>query len=173
MIFKQVNKKILSLTLSIFFLLSYSLFAFNPSSKQWKKIDKYIFKNFNIEVEKKSIPITLFESSHIQLYSLNTKNSIIGYLVLDRAPSKFEEFDFMVILDTEINIELVRVITYREDWGMEICNKRWLKQFVQNDRNTVNSMLRVDGISGSTISVNSLTRHIELIIKNTKTYFKE
>ena len=79
----------------------------------------------------------------------------------------------MVILDTEINIELVRVITYREDWGMEICNKRWLKQFVQNYRNTVNSMLRVDGISGSTISVNSLTRHIELIIKNTKTYFKE
>ena len=79
----------------------------------------------------------------------------------------------MIILDTEINIKLVRVITYREDWGMEICNKRLLKQFVQNDRNTVNSMLRVDGISGSTISVNSLTRHIELIIKNTKTYFKE
>ena len=170
MIFKVFRTRTLSLILCVFIFFGESLFAWNPSSKQWRKIDKHVFQYFNMDVEKNAISFPSDNSSYAQFYTLKNKGNTIGYLVTDRAPSKFEKFDFIVILDTEVNIKMVRVITYREDWGFEICNKRWLEQFIDNDRNTVDSMLRVDGISGSTISVNSLTHHIDGIIDNINSF---
>ena len=51
----------------------------------------------------------------------------------------------------------VEILHYRENWGAEICSPKWLKQFIGID--TENSQAYnngVDGISGATLSVNSL-----------------
>ncbi len=52
---------------------------------------------------------------------------------------------------------------YRENYGAEICNKKWLKQFVGlsipiYSYAKYNRM--VDGISGATISVNNLKKDV-------------
>ena len=68
----------------------------------------------------------------------------------------------------------VEILNYREIHGFEICNKRWLKQFIENNSDSefeFNS--KVDAISGATISVNSLktsvfkqTQTLKSIINN-------
>ena len=90
-------------------------------------------------------------------YSISEHDSIIGYLAVTDAPSKFHMFDYYILFDNEAEILKVEILHYRENYGAEICSKRWLKQFVGID--TKNSQAyhnTVDAISGATISVNSL-----------------
>ena len=93
-------------------------------------------------------------------------DSIIGYLAVTDAPSKFHRFDYYVLFDDKEEILKVEVLHYRENYGGEICSKNWLKQFVGIDTENYSSYSRkIDGISGATISVNSL-KHNLLKISN-------
>ena len=68
----------------------------------------------------------------------------------------------------------VEILNYRESHGFEICNKRWLKQFIRNNSNSefeFNS--KVDAISGATISVNSLRHEAFIQTQNLKRIINE
>ena len=52
----------------------------------------------------------------------------------------------------------VKVLEYTSDYGYQIANKGWLKQFQQGEKFTVNE--NIDAISGATISVNSFTQGV-------------
>jgi len=137
------------------------------------------FKTSNWEYEKKSsIKIhtsisKIFNSGTYILndlddtfYSIKENDSTIGYLAVTEAPSKFHSFDFYVIFDENEKILKVEILQYRENYGAEICNKNWLKQFVGIDTENFSDLNReIDGISGATISVNSL-KHNLLKISN-------
>lgn len=107
------------------------------------------------------------------IYQLKTENKIVGYLVLARADSKFDEFDYAVIYDPNIRIKNVKLLAYRENQGGEIGSKRWLKQFI--DKNAEDPIALYDdiqGISGATIScvsategVGEITRFIAKVIQ--------
>jgi Na+-transporting NADH:ubiquinone oxidoreductase subunit NqrC len=53
-------------------------------------------------------------------------------------------------------------LIYRENYGGEIGSKRWLKQFI----GMTEPKNYVDGISGATISVNSMKYSINKLIKS-------
>jgi len=90
-------------------------------------------------------------------YSISEDDSIIGYLAVTDAPSKFHRFDYYVLFNDKEEILKVEVLHYRENYGGEICSKKWLKQFVGIDTENYSNFNReIDGISGATISVNSL-----------------
>ena len=90
-------------------------------------------------------------------YSISEDDSIIGYLAVTDAPSKFHRFDYYVLFNDKEEILKVEVLHYRENYGGEICSKNWLKQFVGIDTENSSDLNReIDGISGATISVNSL-----------------
>jgi transposase-like protein len=90
-------------------------------------------------------------------YSISEQDSIIGYLAVTDAPSKFHRFDYYILFDDKEDILKVEILNYRENYGAEICSKRWLKQFVGIDtKNSQSYNNSVDAISGATISVNSL-----------------
>ena len=102
-------------------------------------------------------------------YSISEDDSIIGYLAVTDAPSKFHMFDYYILFDNEAEILKVEILHYRENYGAEICGKRWLKQFAGID--TKNSQAyhnSVDAISGATISVNSLKYDLLKICKELK-----
>ena len=86
-----------------------------------------------------------------------TDKVYIGY-----SPSKFDNFDFMVLLDNTNKVKLVKVLIYRENYGGEIGSKRWLKQFT----GMTEPKSYVDAISGATISVNSMKYSINKLIKS-------
>jgi hypothetical protein len=90
-------------------------------------------------------------------YTIKKDNAIVGYLAVTDAPSKFHTFDYYILFDNKAEILKVEILHYRENWGAEICSPKWLKQFIGID--TENSQAYnngIDGISGATLSVNSL-----------------
>ena len=57
--------------------------------------------------------------------------------------------------------EKVDILHYRENWGTEICGKKWLKQFIGFDYSSDYGIgSKIDGISGATISTNSVSKGI-------------
>ena len=92
-------------------------------------------------------------------YLSNSDDKVfIGY-----ARSKFKTFDYLVLLDKDNTIKLVKILIYREMYGSEITSKRWLaRNFIGRSEPRV----FVDAISGSTISVNSLKYSINNLLNN-------
>ena len=121
-----------------------------------KRAHKVLSKYYENEVvllkTKASVPNgTLYEVAG------KTDKVYIGY-----SPSKFDNFDYMVLFDSTNKVKLVRVLIYRENYGGEIGSKRWLKQFI----GMTEPKNYVDAISGATISVNSMKYSINKLIKS-------
>jgi len=81
---------------------------------------------------------------------------------IGHARSKFETFDYLVLLDKDNTIKLVKILVYRENYGYEITSKRWL---ARNFIGISEPRVFVDAISGATISVNSLKYSINYLLK--------
>ena len=119
------------------------------------KATKYLSKYYEDQV---TIVDTGRDDLDGRLYYITdtTDKVFIGY-----ARSKFETFDYMVLLDESNTIKLVKVLIYREDYGGEVGGKRWLSQWIGvKDRKDF-----VHAISGATISVNSLKYSINYLLK--------
>lgn len=117
-------------------------FSNTLEKRTYKQLYKYYEEEVIIEQTDINVPNgTLYEVIG------KTDKVYIGY-----SPSKFENFDFMVLLDCDNKIKLVKILIYRENYGGEIGSKRWLKQFIGMNK----PKPYVDAISGATISVNSL-----------------
>lgn len=80
---------------------------------------------------------------------------------IGHARSKYKTFDYLVLLDKDYTIKLVKILVYRENYGSEIGSKRWLaRNFIGVNKPKV----FVDAISGATISVNSLKYSINKLL---------
>ncbi len=140
-----------------------------------KNAKKKVLKSFDMLWPEETIRVDLFSDDQmdgaiakqlkrLQLYVISTKEERVGYLFLSAAPSRYNDFDLMVIYDTEMAIIDTKVLTYREDWGGEIGSKRWLKQFLNKKADDQIQLGRdIQGISGATISVRSATVAIKLM----------
>jgi Na+-translocating ferredoxin:NAD+ oxidoreductase RnfG subunit len=95
------------------------------------------------------------------VYQLKLENKIVGYMVLARADSKFDEFDYAIIYNENISIKNVKLLAYRENQGGEIGSKRWLKQFIDKSADDPIQLHEdIQGISGATISCVSATQGV-------------
>ena len=140
------------------------------SAKDWKKIEKNAKAVFNIEG---LIFSEIRNTSNLEATRFFKINNL-GYLAFDQAPSKFHKFEYYIIFDTKGEIVKVEVLNYNENYGAEICNKRWLKQFYQiNTSSFFTYNTTVDGISGATLSVQSISSHIWNVTEKLKGYLKQ
>ena len=122
---------------------------FVPTQRSLQKTQDKIIELFGSDV----VFTTLEANSNY--YKISRKDSLIAYYCIEQAPSKHDHFEFLVIYSSDIKIQHVSILVYREDYGYEIKSKRWLKQFSTRDTP------KVQAISGATISVNSLKKHVE------------
>jgi Na+-translocating ferredoxin:NAD+ oxidoreductase RnfG subunit len=100
------------------------------------------------------------------LYKVVNGSELLGYVFVDKAPSKTAQFDYLVLFDKDIKVDHSKVLVYREEYGGEIGSSRWLKQFLGktgNDR--VSPDTNVDAIAGATISVRSMTRSMDNLLQ--------
>ena len=91
----------------------------------------------------------------------------LGYFYFGKAPSKADEFDYMVIFDDQLIIKKIKILAYREDYGGEISSKRWLRQF--NGLSKVDQLKYgkdIKGISGATISAVAMTNAVNDLLAN-------
>ncbi len=161
----------------VIFILSLSLLSFGIHKGLKKKIDKeikavYSIENYTHQVVTIPQEITSelpSEFNNNNLLQLKSKDTLLGYAYVSKAASKTDEFDYLVLLDTNLIVLKTKVLVYREDYGGEIGSKRWLKQFTGK---TQNDDLRygdnIVAISGATISVRSMTIAMNNLLKSLK-----
>jgi len=123
------------------------------SNKLEYKAEKHLTKYYQHE-----IILTEGQSFYDGKIYRMLNNSDIVYIGKSR--SKFEHFDFMVLLDENKTIKLVKVLIYRENYGGEIGSRRWLKQWIGISK----PKYMVSAISGATISVHSLKQSINTLL---------
>ncbi|KRO56371.1 MAG: hypothetical protein ABR79_04520 [Cryomorphaceae bacterium BACL11 MAG-121001-bin54] len=145
----QLSKAITLMVIALLF------FSFKASYWQFDKKSREIVSSSIAKIFKsQNCGIAEIDDT---FYTIKKDNAIVGYLAVTDAPSKFHTFDYYILFDNKAEILKVEILHYRENWGAEICSPKWLKQFIGID--TENSQAYnngIDGISGATLSVNSL-----------------
>jgi len=155
--------------------LSFNFFGFEAPKPPLKKVNKTIQSTYNIEkFSLISVPLSASINEQLSrkinsesLFKIISDKELIGYVYLDKAPSKTATFDFLVLFDSNLIITKSKVLRYREEYGGEIGSKRWLKQFIggtASDAFIPNN--NIMAIAGATISVNSMTKAINEILVN-------
>ena len=164
----NISKAIIVLIVALL-IFSFSSVSWEEGKRDWKKINNSVDKIFG-NADYNFIQFEIKQKNKFSKYYSIQKNDItIAYLITDKSPSKFHLFDYFVLCNTKSEIKKVTILNYRENYGGEICSKNWLKQFENN--NTTSSLEfnnKVDGISGATISVNSLKNGVWFNTKSLK-----
>ena len=160
--------------LPVFFLLF--LLSFR-SNNEWSpalqnKVNNALYKVYETEHLRlqKALeePVEIGKQSNSidqQLYKIIDEDVLKGYAYVGQAPSMKNVFDYIVILNTELEIVKSKVLIYREQHGRQIGTARWLDQFNGmkiTDRPKLG--VEVDGISGATISATSMTKAIHNLL---------
>lgn len=156
------NTKLFFSKATILMLVTLLFFSFKFSDWEFdKKYRTIIHKSISEIFNSDTYIIEELEEFEDAFYSVKESENIIGYFVVTKAPSKFHQFDYYIIFNAKTDILKIEILQYRENYGAEICNKRWLQQFKNITTTSIfefNSS--VDGISGATISVNSLKKDV-------------
>ena len=141
--------------------------------KNYKRANKAIEKlweNESVQIDRINLDRAIMAEKQLnplEIYAVSTSNQPTkAYLCLVEAPSKVDTFTFMIIYNLDLTIRHVEVLEYRENYGGEISSKRFLRQF-QGKTGVEHLELGrdIDGISGATISVQSIIRGIRILNK--------
>lgn len=136
----------------------------------YKKIDKTIEALWpNEEILKEPVSVESAIENNLRgkfLISklLSRKTDLKAYMVISKANSKADYFDYMVIFKPDLTIMTIQILVYREDYGGEIGSKRWLKQFYgKSDSSQMKFGHDIQNISGATISATSITKGVQQV----------
>ncbi len=173
-LFHIVNLKLVNVNrflIFIIFLISSVNVIANPPEVS-KKFEKELSKHYDLEfIHKKEIKdLSNDNDLFFSVYKGNTK---VGLVVLTTAKGRFDKFDYMIIYNTNYEIELIKILVYRSDYGAEITAKRWLSQFYSKQKDSLKYGSDIQAISGATFSANSLTKNVNRINKIIKEKYKD
>ena len=147
--------------------------------KHEKKITKVIAKEFRSSdfiIEQIIIGDGLNKNQNIQIYTISSEDSVLGYLCVNNATAcrvggcpvysrdthsgNYELFSFAVFYDFSLQVKQVKILEYAPEYGYEITSSRWLRQFIGNQDCNIQYNEDVDAISGATISARSLIDNV-------------
>jgi len=87
-----------------------------------------------------------------------------SHVVFSSAPGRYDKFDYMIILSPDLVIKNIKILKYRSEFGYEISNKGWLRQFYDKPGTTFEYRKTIDALSGATYSAPSLVEDVNKII---------
>ncbi len=103
-----------------------------------------------------------FFREEVYLWKATKGDSSLGFAILDNVLGKAMPITFLVIFDNEGKVLSSEIIKYREAYGGQVGNENWNEQFIgKNAESPFKVGKDIDGISGATISVNSVSKGIQ------------
>lgn len=144
-------------------------FAVQPvvTKKFHKELSRY-FESENIVTKE----LSELANKNDLFFKVSDSDKEIGLVVLTSAMGRYDRFDYMIIYNTMHEIQMIKVLVYRSDYGSEITAKRWLSQFYSRKDDTLKYGSDIQAISGATFSAMSLTKNVNRINNLLKEYFK-
>ncbi len=101
-----------------------------------------------------------FFRDKIYYWSINHSDGI-DFALMDNVIGKSMPITFIVVFNNTGEVKYSSLIKYREAYGGEVKSKTWLNQFNGMKQDSLYKFPgNIAGISGATISVNSMTRGI-------------
>lgn len=105
--------------------------------------------------------LSVNKGKHLEVFSVMEKNSQLGWAVLAEVKGRHEYFDVLLIYSGQGILEHIKVLVYRSNYGMEVTNPRWLRQFYGSSAsNDLRYQKDIDGLSGATFSAESLVKKV-------------
>ena len=160
---------------SLFFIFIFTQSLLGVPKNIQKRIDKEVLTVFDLKTYSKNA-ILIDEEVNKQLlipfnednfFEISSNENKIGAYYFGSALGKTDDFDFVVIFDNQFIIKKIKVVAYREDYGMEIGSKRWLNQFNDLKKgDQVKYQKDIKAISGATLSARSMTKAINDLLKS-------
>ncbi len=137
-------------------------------TESFEKDVNFIFRKYtlppNIKRKIEYIVKQKFFKDLLYVYKISLNDTLIAFGFLDNVIGKSMPITFFVLLDIEGNIISTNIIKYREPYGGAVSNENWNEQFTgKNSDSDFTIGKSVNGISGATISVNSVTKGIRKI----------
>ncbi len=151
------------------------------SSHEYRNIEKHAKKNWQAD----NLETTLLENyselpSNGHIFAIRQNHFLLGYAYTGRVFScreggcsatassagsdNYEYFDYLILYNPSLSIDLVRVYNYQATHGHQICNPSWLNQFKNyNGLSVLQYGSDIDAISGATISAISIISDIERV----------
>ena len=153
---KNISKAVTLIVAALLF------FSFKFSDWEYdKRYSTIIHKSIAEIFNNSSCLVEEFTGTEESFYVIKQNDIVLGYFVVAQAPSKFHQFDYYIVFNSKAKILKIEILQYRENYGAEICSKNWLASFINTSTNTYPEYnRRIDGISGATISVNSIKRDV-------------
>lgn len=147
-------------------------FSSKITDKTETQLNKYFPNNISIEWSVYDIPKDLkkkiqnkvkqkFFRDEVNLWEIMDEDSVQYYAILDNVIGKTMPITFLTIFNSTPSVEHSSIIKYREPYGGEVGNKKWLNQFIEyTDSSNYKVGRDISGISGATLSVHSVTKGI-------------
>ncbi len=166
--------------MKMFILISVFAFGFTLQDVPWldksgqKRIDKTfekLWKDQEVEIVALDVSMVVqkelgFKIRKQTLYKIIGNAKHLGYMYLDKAPSKFDKFDYMVIYNPDLTIKEVKVLVYREDYGGEIMSGSFVRQFRgKSSFSKLELGKDIQGVSGATISCRATVEGVKKLTK--------
>jgi hypothetical protein len=166
--FKNDISKVATLIVAALLFFSFTS-SYVLSARDWGRIEKSTKALFNTDDFSFSEINTISKFGATRLFKIDD----LGYLAFDQAPSKFHKFEYYMIFSDKGDVLKIEVLNYNENYGAEICNKRWLKQFQKiNTSSFLTYNNSIDGISGATLSVQSISANSWQVTQKLKTHLQ-
>lgn len=127
-----------------------------------KKFKKELAKHFESDLVKvvEIKELTRFSDLFFKVFEGEKE---LGLVVLTSAKGRYDAFDYMVVYNPKLEVELIKILVYRSDYGSEITAKRWLRQFYGRQTDNLKYGSDIQAISGATFSAESITRNVNRI----------
>lgn len=157
---------------SVLLLCSVFLWKWPPKldKKIHASIEKtYQTKDYSLQAIQLSEATEAATTSAMQgnVYRVVGTTDTLGYIYVAQAPSMKNIFDYIVLFDSDIQVMRAKVLIYREQHGRQIGTRRWLRQFDGLSTTARPELgVNVDGITGATISVNSMTKAMHDLLES-------
>ena len=155
------------LLFSLFLITAINLMASHPEVS--KKFKKELSKHFDFETINITEIKKISKNDDLFFKVFNGKKEL-GLVVLTSSMGRFDKFDYMIVYNSNKEIELIKILVYRSQYGSEITAKRWLSQFYLKQSGSLKYGSDIQAISGATFSAISLTKNINRINQILKEY---
>jgi hypothetical protein len=100
------------------------------------------------------------------LYVGHSNGVVDGFAIVDHVIGRTEYITWLCVLTPSGAIRRMEVMTYREPYGSEIRDRRFLDQFTNKDASTpVRVGHEIGNIGGATMSVHALTDRVRFVLQ--------
>lgn len=88
-----------------------------------------------------------------------------GWFIIDQVVGKHENIDIAVALNANGEVRGVEILTYRETYGGQVRNHKWLAQFFGKNHHEILKLdKQIKNISGATLSCRHVTDGVNRLV---------